>query len=459
MASAASSRPAMNPDRQRTLPAEPPGPYSLDKTSSSDKTTCPRTITRRFLEDCDGHAEEYTRYLKTRFRGIHGWDGPSRIPTENKNVLVTGASGCIGSALVGLLADHAPRCLVGVGLGATRDHLDEYHEMDVRNRDEIRGLFRRTKPDVVFHLAAQRHPGLAERNVFDTVSTNVTGTRNVLDAAIECGAEKFVFASTGKAVRPHTLDVYAASKKVSEWMVAQNAAAGAIECAVARFTHVVDNGIVLERLRRWTENDEPFRLHSPESPFYIQSALESAQLLLCSLQGCGAPDLPMFAINDLGWPVTALDLAVGVLKEARKEARLEILGPQPGYEQGIYPGLYDPACCGEVSPLFNFAESFGADPLEHAPAVDRVRLAFDRSCAVDDGVQDLLWRRHERNIRQRLDAVLWDMLQARLLFVPTGVLTRIARVTRAHRAGMSAHHALIDDSVRGELARRGEPDG
>lgn len=446
----AASRPVLNPGRQRTLPAAPHGQRA------SDTAACPSTITRRFLEHSDGRADEYTRYLKTRFRGIHGWAGADR--TKNKNVLVTGVSGCIGSTLLGLLADQAPRRLVGVDLAAD-DHLTEteYHEIDVRNRDEIRKLFKTTKPDVVFHLAAQRHPGLAERNVYDTVSTNVAGTRNVLDAAIACGAEKFVFASTGKAVRPHTLDVYAASKKVAEWMIAQHAAAGAIQCAVARFTHVVDNGIVLELLRRWSEDDEPFRLHSPESPFYIQSALESAQLLLCAMQACGTPELRMFAINDLGWPVTALDLAVGVLLETGKEARLDIVGAQPGYEQGIYPGLYDPACCGDVSPLFNFAESFSADPLENAPAVDCVRLTHNRSRDIADGVQELLRGRHDQTIRRILDVILWDMLHARLLFVPTTVLTRITRVTGAHRAAMSAHHALIDDSVLGELARRGEP--
>jgi nucleoside-diphosphate-sugar epimerase len=455
MADTASSRPAMTVDPQRTLRG------GLDAGRTTETAACVSTITRQFLENSDGRAEEYTRYLRTRSRGIQGWDGPSRNQTRDRIVLVTGSSGCIGSALLGLLVDHAPRRLVGVGVGAA-DRQDrrvdtEYHEIDVRNREAITELFKKTKPDVILHLAAQRHPGLAERKVFDTVSTNVTGTRNVLDAAIECGAEKFVLASTGKAVRPHTLDVYAASKKVSEWMVARAAAAGEIQCAVARFTHVVDNGILLELLRRWTEKDEPFRLHSPESPFYVQSALESAQLLLCSLQGCGDPELEMFAINDLGWPVTPLDLAVGVLKEAGKEGRLEIIGPQPGYEQEVYPGLYDPAFCGDVSPLFNFSESFTADALEYAPAVDRVRLPFGRSLDVEHGVQELLQRRHERNLRHRLDTILWELLHARLPCVPTSVLRRIAQVTEAHRAEMSAHHARIDNRVRDELARRGGP--
>lgn len=448
MAYSVSSRKATTVEPPRPLP----GGLPVERTAGTPARVT--TLTRQFLESNDGRADEYARYLKTSTRGIGAVAGCDQ--TKGRNVLVTGSSGCIGSALLDLLAEHAPRHVIGVGMETPQRHIvdTEYHEIDVRDREAITELCRRAKPDVVFHLAAQRQPGLAERRVWETVSTNITGTRNVLDAAMECGAERFVFASTGKAVRPHTRDVYAASKKVSEWMVAGAAAAGLLPCAVARFTHVVDNGIVLERLRGWAEGNEPFRLHSPDSPFYIQSALESAQLLLCSLQGCGTSDLRMFAINDLGWPVTPLDLAIGVLKEAGKEARVEILGPQPGYEQDVYPGLYDPAFCGDVSPLFNFAESFTADAPDYAPAVDRVRLTFDGSPDPDHGVRELLRHRHERSLRRRLDALLWDLLHARLHCVPTTVLIRIARVTKAHRVGMSHYHAHIDNSVRAELARR-----
>lgn len=440
---------------------EPPRPLpgGLPVTRPADTPARVHMLTRQFLEHNGGRAEEYARYLKTSIRALDAYDGYDQ--TKDKNVLVTGSSGCIGSALLDVLARHAPRHVVGVGMETTRRHGNnagghdiEYHEIDVRNRDAIIELCGRTKPDVIFHLAAQRHPGLAERKVRETVSTNIAGTRNVLDAAIACDAERFVFASTGKAVRPHTRDVYAASKKVSEWMVAHAAAARLLPCAVARFTHVVDNGIVLDRLREWAEGDEPFRLHSPESPFYIQSALESAQLLLCSLQGCGTSEPRMFAISDLGWPVTPLDLAIGVLKEAGKEAEVEILGPQPGYEQDFYPGLYDPEFCGDVSPLFNFAESFNADTPDYAPGVDRARLTFDGAPDPAHCARDLLGGRHELSLRRKLDTLLWDLLRARLHCVPTHVLARIARVTTPHRPGMSAYHVHIDNTVRAELARR-----
>ncbi|MBR7829305.1 polysaccharide biosynthesis protein [Actinospica sp. MGRD01-02] len=110
------------------------------------------------------------------------------------------------------------------------------------------------------------------------MATNVFGTRNVLQAAARCGAGTVVTASTGKALRPYSPDVYAASKRIGEWILARTAATGELRLAASRFTHVVDNSIIGERLRSWCAKDEPIRLHSAEIGFYIQSALESAQL-------------------------------------------------------------------------------------------------------------------------------------------------------------------------------------
>jgi len=65
----------------------------------------------------------------------------------------------------------------------------------------------------VFHVAAQRDPGLAEVEVHRTVSTNVLGTRTVLTAAAEAGLPQVVCASTGKALRPYSPDMYTARSR------------------------------------------------------------------------------------------------------------------------------------------------------------------------------------------------------------------------------------------------------
>jgi len=88
-----------------------------------------------------------------------------------------------------------------------------------------------------------------------TVTTNVFGTRNVITAAETYGVGHVVIASTGKALRPYTPDVYCASKRVVEWLAARAAAHSQTRYSAARFTHVVDNSIVHARLLYWREGD------------------------------------------------------------------------------------------------------------------------------------------------------------------------------------------------------------
>ena len=84
--------------------------------------------------------------------------------------------------------------------------------------------FSRWQPDVVFHAAAHKHVPILETHVVEAVTTNVLGTRNVLDAATAVGTERFVFVSTDKAVRPSS--VMGATKRVGERLLLDRAPDG-----------------------------------------------------------------------------------------------------------------------------------------------------------------------------------------------------------------------------------------
>ena len=253
---------------------------------------------------------------------------------------MTGGTGCIGSTLMAQLGRLGPSRLVSVSRGATsagpRLPGAEYLQADIRDRQRLDETIRAIRPDVVFHVAAQRNPGLAESEVHRTVTTNVLGTRNVLAVAADAGVPQVVCASTGKALRPYSPDVYAASKRAAEW-VASTSSAGDMRISAGRFTHVVDNSIIVQRLHQWAEGGI-VRLHSTEIAFYIQSALESAQLLLIAGLGAVRGAFRVHAITDLGWPVGLLDLAVGVLAAAKSETPIYISGYDRGYEEIPFPG-------------------------------------------------------------------------------------------------------------------------
>ena len=248
---------------------------------------------------------------------------------------------------------------------------------------------------MVFHLAAQRDPGLAEREVHRTVSTNVLGTAHVISAVEEFGVPQLVAASTGKALRPYSREVYTASKRAAEWLLASAAARGTARYSAARFTHVVDNSIIYAKLLRWCE-DGVIRLHAADILFYAQSALESAQLLLRTGLGATRGRLWVHAITDLGWPIGLLDLALGVLAETGSQAPVYFSGYDPGYESAAFPGLYDPRTAGEVSPLLNSFEAACVDQVPGrvtdyvrrgvapGPEPDTALLALQDACAATE---------------------------------------------------------------------------
>ena len=298
---------------------------------------------------------------------------------RDATVLVTGGTGCIGSTLIAQLAARCPGRLVSVSRGVTGDWprhgRAEYPYADVRDRAAMEKLMGEVKPDLVFHVAGQRDPGLAEAEVQRTVSTNVLGTRNVLTAAAEAGVSQVICASTGKALRPYSPDMYTASKRVAEWVASSVAADSDMLCAAGRFTHVLDNSIIYKRLLSWADetNGGVIRLHSPDIAFYVQSALESAQLLLLACFGSERGEFRVYAISDLGWPVSLLDLALAVLARSGSATPIYISGYDRGYEEIPFPGLYDPLTAGDVGPLLNAFEA-GAVVDSPCPMVDAFRV-------------------------------------------------------------------------------------
>jgi nucleoside-diphosphate-sugar epimerase len=393
-----------------------------------------------------GADEELARFQAIGRRAL-ALPGADRRPwLEGRSILVTGGTGCVGSVLMSQLAAWRPRRLVSVSRGLTHEWPRtagvEYARADIRDLPALGAVVAEARPDVLFHVAAQRDPGRAEREVHAAVTTNVLGTRNVVAAAERSGVPQVVYASTGKALRPYSPEVYAASKRAAEWILSAAAArAGAGTCySAARFTHVVDNSLIYQRLLDWCAGGV-IRLHGPDIAFYAQSALESAQLLIGAGLGVRAGSLWVHAITDLGWPVSLLDLALGVLRLTGSAVPVYFSGYDPGYEGVPFPGLYDPRTAGEVSPLLSAFEAersrkalcgvADAFPLALAPDpdLDKRLLALEETCELTQ---------EPVAVRAALDALSWSMLGATLRVVPGQALGRAAAVTAPFRSSLSA---------------------
>ena len=403
-------------------------------------------LTQDLLASRPEAQQEHQRFLDIAQRSIAPPGRDLDAWLRGKTVLVTGGTGCIGSTLMAQLGSFCPRRLVSVsrgsGHGRPRLRRAEYARADIRDRCQLAAIFGKVRPDVVFHVAAQRDPGLAEHEVHRTVTTNVLGTRNLIDIAAEFGVPEVICASTGKALRPYSPDVYTASKRAAEWLLSDAAARRGASYSAARFTHVVDNSIIYARLLDWCEGGV-IRLHSADIVFYVQSALESAQLLLGAGAGARPGALCVHALTDLGWPVSLLDVALGVLARTGSAAPIYFSGYDRGYEAAPFPGLYDPLTAGDVSPLLNAFEAARAGQ-SCGQAADAFPLQMASSTQPEErlrALEDTCARTQEPGaVRAALDELSWSLLDATLEAVPHPALARAARLTAPHSSDLSAEH-------------------
>lgn len=432
-----------------------------------------RDLTSALVRAKPEAAAEYRRFRDIGSRSLCLPEAELASRIDGATILVTGGTGCIGSTLMAQLAARRPARLVSISRGGeerARSAADwprqagaEYLRADVGSLRAVEAVIGDVRPDIVFHVAAQRSPALAETEVHRTVSTNVLGVRNVLEAASAAGTRQVVLASTGKALRPYSPEVYTASKRAAEWAAAM--AADGMTCSAARFTHVIDNSIVFQRMLAWAKagqhaspdtDDAAIRLHSADIAFYVQSATESAQLLLLAMLGAAPGEFRVHAINDLGWPVSLLDIALGVIGSTGSAVPIYISGYDPGYEEVAFPGLYDPATAGDVSPLLNAFET-AAMTTSPCPMVDSFRLDMAPEPSAPKLLHALEHRcaqtRDSDAIRHALDDLSWSLLDAALDAAAPQALARCAAHTRRYESQMSPVHRRITRAIMARTDR------
>lgn len=181
-------------------------------------------------------------------------------------MLVTGGTGSFGRKLAEILVrEFNPRRLVIFSRGELKQHEMRqvfpdtgelpirYFIGDVRDTQRLRRAF--NDVDLVIHAAALKQVPACEYNPFEAVLTNIIGTKNVIDAAIDCGVERAMAISTDKAVNP--INLYGATKLCAEKMFVQaNAYSGAsgTKFSVCRYGNVIGSrGSVIPLFKKQRE--------------------------------------------------------------------------------------------------------------------------------------------------------------------------------------------------------------
>ena len=257
-------------------------------------------------------------------------------------VLVTGAGGSIGSELCRQIALHGPKTLIGFDHAETALYQVEQELQErfpslaflptvgsIQNRRRLEELFREHHPQSVYHAAAYKHVPLMEAHLFEAIENNVLGTRNLVRAASEHGADEFVLVSSDKAVRP--VGVMGATKRVAE-MICQAEAEGTTRFLAVRFGNVMESsGSVIPNFRRQIEMGGPVTVTHPDMQRYFMTIPEAAELVLQSAAMGGGGEI---FVLEMGEPVSILDLARRMIQLSGLRPDIDI----PIVFSGIRPG-------------------------------------------------------------------------------------------------------------------------
>jgi len=144
---------------------------------------------------------------------------------ENKKILVTGGTGCIGSEIVRSLIKFNPK-VVRIFSNDEDSTFKMMQELDtIKNvrfligdvRDKERLMLAMEDITIVYHAAALKHVPLCEYNPFEAIKTNVLGTQNIIESALSKGVEKVINISTDKAVNP--INTMGATKLLAEKLI------------------------------------------------------------------------------------------------------------------------------------------------------------------------------------------------------------------------------------------------
>ena len=150
---------------------------------------------------------------------------------------------------------------------------------DIRDYKRLERAFKDI--DVIFHAAAYKHVPLCEYNPMDAVKTNVIGTQNIIDAAINCGVEKVILISTDKAVTP--VNVMGATKLLAErLMISSNVYSGrdGTKFSCVRFGNVLNSrGSVIPIFKKQIKNGGPLTITDERMTRFVMHIHEAAKLI------------------------------------------------------------------------------------------------------------------------------------------------------------------------------------
>ena len=233
---------------------------------------------------------------------------------SNASILVTGGTGSFGKAFIAYALEHLNPRRIAV---LSRDELKQFEMRamfpdtrmrwfigDIRDKDRLLRAFHGV--DLIVHAAALKQVDTAEYNPFEYVKTNVLGSQNVIDAAIESGVKKVVALSTDKASSP--INLYGATKLTADklFVAANNySKATGTALAVVRYGNVMGSrGSVIPLFKRLYEEGKEIPITDPTMTRFWITLPQAVEFVVDSFRHMNGgelyvPRIPSMRIMDL----------------------------------------------------------------------------------------------------------------------------------------------------------------
>ena len=286
-----------------------------------------------------------------------------------QRVLVTGAAGSIGSEICRQVAKLNPAAMMLIDQAETPEHdirlmmMKEFPNVQAETivtsickEKRMEELFKRFRPDYVFHAAAYKHVPMMEDNPSEAVQNNIYGTKIIADLSVKYGVKKFVMVSTDKAVNPtnvmgcskriceiyvQSLDLAIKTRRIGQYLenlgnkdsfVTPGQIGGPsarTQFVTTRFGNVLgSNGSVIPLFREQIKNGGPVTVTDERIVRFFMLIPEACKLVLeAGTKGHGGE----IFVFDMGQPVKIADLAKRMIKlSGAKNVEIKFTGLRPG---------------------------------------------------------------------------------------------------------------------------------
>ena len=243
---------------------------------------------------------------------------------RNKNILVTGGGGSIGSELTSEILKHKPKKLYVIDISELNlfnliKRLKNEKKYNRKNLKIILGdcgdlnflfnIFKNIKINEIYHAAAYKHVNFGEENPYSMIKNNVFGTKNIIDFSVQKNIKNFTFISSDKAVNPKSILGY--SKKLGEKLI-QNIKFSKLQkkinFTIVRFGNVIgSSGSVIPIFLNQIEKKQSLTVTNKKVKRYFMSISEAVQLII-NASYYNTKGIKIFAL-DMGEQLNIYDLA------------------------------------------------------------------------------------------------------------------------------------------------------